>query len=77
MLAIMGAVATFEADIRKERQADGIARAKAAGAYKGRKPSVDAARVRELHGAGKRPVEITREPGIGRASVYRAISASV
>ena len=75
MLAMLGAVAAFEADIRKERQADGIARAKAAGVYKGRKSRVDVARVRELHGAGKRPVEIARELGIGRASVYRALAA--
>ena len=75
LLAMLGAVAAFEADIRKERQADGIARAKAASVYKGRKPGVDVARVRELHGAGKRPVEIARELGIGRASVYRALAA--
>ncbi|MBW6528197.1 recombinase family protein [Sphingomonas sp. RHCKR7] len=76
MLAILGAVAAFEADIRKERQADGIAKAKAAGVYKGRKPSVDVARVRELHEAGKRAAEIARELGIGRASVYRAIGSA-
>ena len=75
MLAILGAVAAFEADIRKERQADGIAKAKAAGIYKGRKPSVDTGRVRELHDAGKRPADIARELGIGRASVYRALAA--
>lgn len=76
MLAILGAVASFEADIRKERQADGIAKAKAAGIYKGRKPSVDATRVRELHQVGRRPAEIARELGIGRASVYRALTPS-
>lgn len=76
MLAILGAVAAFEADIRKERQADGIAKAKAAGVYKGRKPSVDSDKVRDLHRAGRRPSEIARELGIGRASVYRAIGQS-
>lgn len=75
MMAILGAVAAFEADIRKERQAEGIARAKAAGIYKGRKPSVDAAEVRRLHDAGKRPADIARELSIGRASVYRALAS--
>lgn len=76
MLAILGAVAAFEADIRKERQADGIAKAKAAGIYKGRKPSVDIAKVRELHEAGQRATDIARELKIGRASVYRALGAT-
>jgi len=73
MLAILGAVAAFEADIRRERQMEGIARAKAAGVYKGRKPSVDVGRVREMRLAGVAPTVIARELGIGRASVYRAL----
>ncbi|WP_338243788.1 recombinase family protein [Aurantiacibacter hainanensis] len=71
MLAILGAVAAFEADIRKERQMEGIAKAKAAGVYKGRKPSIDSAKVRRLHEQGMRPAAIAKELGIGRASVYR------
>ena len=75
MLAILGAVAAFEADIRRERQADGIAKAKAAGVYKGRKPSVDIGHVRELHIAGQRPTDIAKTLRIGRASVYRALKS--
>ena len=74
MLAILGAVAAFEADIRKERQMEGIAKAKAHGVYKGRKPTVDVAKVRELHAAGERPSAIAKELKIGRASVYRALA---
>jgi DNA invertase Pin-like site-specific DNA recombinase len=74
MLAILGAVAAFEADIRRERQLEGIEKAKAAGVYKGRKPSVDVAKVRELHAAGERPSAIAKELGIGRASVYRVLA---
>lgn len=73
VLGILGAVAEFEADIRKERQLEGIAKAKAAGVYKGRKPSVDIAAVKALKGSGKGPAEIAKELGIGRASVYRAL----
>lgn len=71
MLAILGAVAAFEADIRKERQMEGIAKAKEAGVYQGRKASIDGAEVKRLHKEGKRPVEIAKTLGIGRASVYR------
>ncbi|MCW3797402.1 recombinase family protein [Sphingomonas sp. BN140010] len=74
MLAVLGAVAAFEADIRRERQMEGIARAKAAGVYQGRKPSVDVGRVRELRAAGLGASDIARELGIARASVYRALS---
>jgi DNA invertase Pin-like site-specific DNA recombinase len=73
MLAVLGAVAAFEADIRRERQMEGIIRAKAAGVYKGRKPSVDVARVRELKASGLGAAAIAKELGIGRASVYRAL----
>lgn len=41
MLAIPGAVAESENDIRRERQKEGIERAMAAGVYRGRKPSID------------------------------------
>ena len=75
MLAILGAVAQFENDIRRDRQAEGIAKAKAAGKYRGRKPSVDKNRVRELREEGMGAAAIAREMGIARASVYRALAA--
>lgn len=73
MLNILASFAEFEADIRRERQKDGIARAKAHGVYRGRKPSVDAEEVRRLKAEGVRPAEIARRLRIGRASVYRAL----
>jgi DNA invertase Pin-like site-specific DNA recombinase len=73
VLGILGAVAEFEADIRKERQLEGIAKAKEAGVYKGRKPSVNVEAVKALKVSGKGPAEIAKELGIGRASVYRAL----
>lgn len=64
----------FEANLRKERQMQGIAKAKAEGAFKGRKPSIDVSKVRELQASGLGPTEIANKLGIGRASVYRAIA---
>jgi DNA invertase Pin-like site-specific DNA recombinase len=52
VLAILGAVAEFESDIRKVRQMEGIERAKANGVYKDRKPSVDVKAVRSLRDQG-------------------------
>jgi len=75
MLAVLGAVSQFENDIRRDRQMEGVMKAKAEGRYKGRKPSIDPTRVKELHGTGMRPADIARSLGIGRASVYRALAA--
>lgn len=75
-LAILGAVAAFETDLRAERQAEGIAKAKAEGKYKGRAPSIDYKQVQKLHGQGINPTEIANLLGIGRTSVYRALSAT-
>ena len=74
LLTVLASIAEFETDIRKERQREGIDRAKVAGVYKGRKPSVDVGQVRALHAAGIGPSDIARQLGIGRASVYRAMS---
>lgn len=72
---ILAAFAQFETQLRAERQREGIAKAKQDGKYKGRKPTVPIARVRELASGGMGPAEIARTLGIGRASVYRALSA--
>ena len=75
MLSILGAVAAFENDIRSERQAEGIARAKAAGKYRGRPQSVDVAMVRKLRQDGLGASQIARELNVSRASVYRSLAA--
>jgi len=74
VLGILGAVAEFETDIRKERQREGIEKAKQRGVYKGRPASIDANKVRELKAAGLGGAAIAREMGIGRASVYRLLA---
>jgi DNA invertase Pin-like site-specific DNA recombinase len=72
-LDMLGVFAEFETNLRKERQAEGIAKAKADGVYKGRKPTIDPAKVRELRATGMGATEIAKELKVGRASVYRVL----
>jgi DNA invertase Pin-like site-specific DNA recombinase len=52
---MLGVFAEFETNLRRERQLEGIAKAKAAGVYKGRPASIDEARVREFKAQGCAP----------------------
>src|SRR5215471_6428730 len=62
MLTILAGVATWERELMLERQREGVAKAKAAGRYKGRQPSVSrqAAAIRMMHAAGVTPTNIAR-----------------
>jgi DNA invertase Pin-like site-specific DNA recombinase len=75
MLTVLGAIAAFEREMMLERQREGIAAAKVAGKYKGRKPTARAQsdEVRRLHDEGVSKVEIARRLGMHRASVYRIL----
>ena len=73
-LDMLGVFAEFETNLRKERQLEGIAKAKAEGVYKGRKPSIDTGKVLDLKEAGFGASAIARQLKIGRASVYRALA---
>ena len=75
-LDMLGVFAEFETNLRKERQLEGIAKAKAAGVYTGRRPSIDVVQVREMKAQGIGATEIAKALGIGRASVYRVLEAS-
>ena len=71
---MLGVFAEFETNLRHERQMEGIAKAKAAGVYKGRKPSIDPAQVLRLHmvenlGA----TAIAKRLKVARSSVYRLL----
>src|ERR1700758_3122592 len=63
-LDMLGVFAEFETNLRKERQLEGIAKAKAAGVYKGRKPTVDVERVKVLKQEGLGPSAIAKTLGI-------------
>jgi DNA invertase Pin-like site-specific DNA recombinase len=72
-LQMLGVFAEFETAIRRERQLEGIAKAKGRGVYKGRKPSVPVDRVREMRAGGMGASTIAKELGIARSSVYEAL----
>jgi DNA invertase Pin-like site-specific DNA recombinase len=77
MLNVLGGVAQFEREMMLERQREGIARAKAEGAYKGRKPTARAksAEIKALAAEGLSMAAIATKLGIGKGSVHRALSA--
>ena len=73
MFNMLGSIAQFERELMLERQREGIAKAKAEGKYKGRKPTARAkgSEVKRLKLAGVGPTAIAKQLGISRASVYR------
>lgn len=73
LLSLIGAVAEFERSILLERQREGIALARAAGKYKGRKPILNSAQIQELsrRACGGEPKSgLAREYGISRETLY-------
>ncbi|WP_207485441.1 recombinase family protein [Arenibaculum pallidiluteum] len=72
-LDMLGVFAEFETSLRRERQMEGIAKAKARGVYRGRPPSVPRDRVIALLNQGKGPAVVARELGIDRTTVYRIV----
>lgn len=75
VLTVLGMVAEMERTFLKARQKEGIAKAKAEGAYKGGKRRIDAAKVAELRAAGKGPTEIAKALGASRMQVHRLLKA--
>lgn len=72
-LGMLGVFAEFETNLRKERQAEGIAKAKAKGVYKSRPAKIDVEAVQKLKEKGKGATTIAETLGISRASVYRVL----
>lgn len=74
MLSMLGAVAQFERSMIRERQAEGIAKAKEAGVYRGGKPKLTQEQVRTLRvraQAGEPKAAIARDLGISRETLYQ------
>lgn len=72
-LSILGAVAEFERSIIKQRQREGIQKAKAKGVYKGRKPTIDKDRILALRDQGHSTYKIAEVMGISRMTVHRTL----
>ncbi len=73
VLTVLGMVAQMERRFIKERQREGIARAKAEGVYAGGKRRLDHDRIRALAAVGRRPGAIATELGCSRMQVYRVL----
>ena len=78
-LDMLGVFAEFETNLRRERQLEGIAKAKAAGIYagKGRRASIDATAIKRMSAEGMGASEIAKALNIGRASVYRLLETKL
>lgn len=77
MLGLIGSVAEFERSIIRERQAEGIARAKERGVYQGRAKVLNdeqVAQTREWVTAGISKAEVARRLGVGRTTLYRYLA---
>jgi DNA invertase Pin-like site-specific DNA recombinase len=76
MVTMLAAIAEFERGLLLERQREGVAKAKADGKYKGRKPTAraKAAEVMRLADEGLQRIDIADRLGIGVASVYRVLA---
>jgi DNA invertase Pin-like site-specific DNA recombinase len=79
LLSLLGAVAEFERSLILERQREGIAIAKAAGKYKGRRRILNAVQIHELRGRaadGERKTALAREFGVSRETLYCYLRAA-
>lgn len=79
LLSVMGAFAEFERALIRERQAEGIAKAKERGVYKGRKKSLREDEILDLierAAAGEAKTMLAKEFGISRETVYAYLRAT-
>nr|WP_319527493.1 recombinase family protein [Pseudomonas laurentiana] len=76
MLNMMGSFAQFEREVMKERQREGIAKAKEKGVYKGRTKTIDDSAILALLAEGKTVRAIAAELGINPSTVQRAKKAA-
>jgi DNA invertase Pin-like site-specific DNA recombinase len=79
LLSLLGAVAEFERSMIRERQREGIALAKKAGVYKGRKRSLAVGQVQAIHkriAAGEHKTDLAAEYGVSRQTLYSSIAGA-
>ena len=73
VLTVLGMVAQMERRFIRERQRDGIERAKANGIYKGGSKRIDRAKVEQLQAEGFGPTQIAQKMGCSRMQIYRIL----
>ncbi|SHL33416.1 Resolvase, N terminal domain [Roseovarius marisflavi] len=75
MLNVLGSVAQFEREMMLERQREGIAKAKALGKYKGRRPTAreKAPEIRQMVAQGVSKREVAEALSVSERSVYRVL----
>ena len=76
-LVVLGMVTEMELNFIKERHGAGIAKAKAAGVYRGRAISLDYGKIKALRSQGLGPTAIAKQLGCSRNAVYRVIERSL
>ena len=76
VLTVLGMVAQMERRFIKERQREGIKRAKTAGVYTGGKRRIDRQTVHDLHAEGQSPTAIATALRCSRMQVYRILNES-
>jgi DNA invertase Pin-like site-specific DNA recombinase len=73
VLTVLGMVAQMERRFIKERQREGIKRAKSEGIYQGGKRRLDYDKIKAMAAAGQRPATIAKVLGCSRMQAYRII----
>jgi DNA invertase Pin-like site-specific DNA recombinase len=79
VMGVLALIAEFENDIRRERQVDGIAKAKERGVHFGRKPDLTPekiAQIKALRAEGTTVPAIIRQVRLSKATIYRALAAN-
>ncbi|WP_022924890.1 recombinase family protein [Serinicoccus marinus] len=79
MMQVLGSIAQFERSLIKQRQRDGIAKAKARGVYTGRKPALTAEQIasaRERRDSGVPLSRIARDLGVARTTLHAALAGA-
>ena len=77
VLTVLGMVAQMERRFIKERQREGIERAKADGTYRGGKRRIDRAWIKALNASGIGATEIARTIGCSRMQIYRILQENL
>ncbi|MNG37439.1 Transposon gamma-delta resolvase [compost metagenome] len=77
MLSLLGSVAQFERSMIKERQKEGIEKAKAAGVYTGRVKTIDDEAIREaMNAPGASYRKVAKALNVSLSTVQRAMKST-